>query len=133
MHVLIMGCGRVGGSLATMLDSEGHDVTVLDIDELAFRRLGAGFRGKRIVGNGIDQDVLHHIGIEQMDAFVATTQGDNRNIMSCQIAKHIFGVEKTVCRIYDPIREVIFNEMGIETISPTKMGATLLHERVTRS
>ena len=133
MRVLIMGCGRVGGSLATTLDREGHNVTVLDIDELAFRRLGAGYQGKRVVGNGIDQDVLHRVGIEQMDAFVAATQGDNRNIMSCQIAKHIFGVKKTVCRIYDPIREETFNELGIETISPTKMGATLLHERVTGS
>ena len=133
MHVLIMGCGRVGGALATTLDREGHDVTVLDVDERAFRRLGATYQGKRMVGNGIDQDVLRRNGIEGMDVFVAATQGDNRNIMSCQIAKHIFGVKKAVCRIYDPIREEIFNELGIETISPTKVGAALLHERITGS
>lgn len=133
MRVLIMGCGRVGGALATTLDREGHEVTVVDTDELAFRRLGVGYRGKRIVGNGIDQDVLRRAGIEGMDAFVSATQGDNRNIMSCQIAKHIFGVKKAVCRIYDPIREEIFNELGIETISPTKVGAALLHERITGS
>ena len=125
-----MGCGRVGAQLATTLDSEGHEVAVLDIDEYAFRRLGSSFRGKRYVGNGIDQDALRRAGIEQADAFVAVTQGDNRNVMACQIAKHLFGVRRVVCRIYDPIREEIFNERGIETISPTKVGATLLRERL---
>lgn len=130
MKVLIMGCGRVGAALATTLDSEGHEVTILDLDEYAFRRLGSSFHGKRIVGNGIDHDVLHRAGVRRMDAFVAVTQGDNRNVMSCQIAKHLFGVPRVVCRIYDPIREEIFNDLGIETISPTKVGAALLRERL---
>lgn len=130
MRVLIMGCGRVGSTLATTLDSEGHDVTILDLDEYAFRRLGLSYRGKRQIGNGIDQDVLRRAGIDRMDVFVAVTQGDNRNIMACQIAKHLFGVSRVVCRIYDPIREEIFNELGIETISPTKVGADLLRERL---
>lgn len=130
MRVLIMGCGRVGAALATDLDREGHEVTILDTNEFAFRRLGPSYRGRRMVGNGIDQDILIRAGVQTMDAFIACTQGDNRNIMSCQIAKHIFGVKKAVCRIYDPIREEIFNELGIETISPTKVGAALLHERV---
>lgn len=130
MRVLIMGCGRVGAELATMLDKAGHDVTTLDINEYAFRRLSPAFRGKKLVGNGIDQDVLRRADIEHVDAFVSVTQGDNRNIMSCQIAKHIFGVPKVVCRIYDPIREQIFSELGIETISPTKVGAGLLHDRL---
>ncbi len=130
MKVLIMGCGRVGAQLAATLDGEGHEVTVLDTDEYAFRRLGSSFRGKRYVGNGIDQDTLRRAGIERVDAFVAVTQGDNRNVMACQIAKHLFGVSRVVCRIYDPMREEIFNERGIETISPTKVGASLLRERL---
>ena len=130
MRVMIMGCGRVGAMLATTLDSENHDVTVLDLEEYAFRRLGPSFRGKRAIGNGIDQDVLHKAGIERMDVFIAVTQGDNRNIMASQMAKHLFGVPRALCRIYDPIREEIFRELGLETISPTTVGADLLHERL---
>lgn len=130
MKVLIMGCGRVGAMLATNLDSEGHDVAVLDVDEYAFRRLGASYRGKRVVGNGIDQDVLRRMNVDRIDIFVAATQGDNRNIMACQIAKYLFGVPRVLCRIYDPIREEIFNELGLETISPTKVGAALLREHI---
>ena len=130
MKVLIMGCGRVGAALATQLDSEGHEVTVLDIEEFAFRRLGARYHGKRVVGNGMDEDALRRSGIEQMDVFVAVTQGDNRNVMSSQIAKHRFGVPRVICRINDAMREEIFNELGLETYSPTKVGAELLHSRL---
>ena len=128
MRVLIMGCGRVGAKLAELLDKEGHEVTVLDIDPYSFRRLPADFRGTAIVGNGIDIDVLRRAGIEQMDAFAAVTQGDNRNVMASQIAKHIFNVPKVVTRIYDPIREATFQELGLETFCPTTMGAMLMKE-----
>lgn len=130
MRLLIMGCGRVGAALATLLDKEGHEVTVLDIDERAFRRLGSDFRGRRFVGNGIDEDVLRRAGLEGTEVFIALTQGDNRNVMSCQIAKHLFGVPRAVCRIYDPLRQEIFEGLGLETISPTKVGAMLFRDRI---
>jgi len=133
MKVVIMGCGRVGAMLATMLDREGHEVTVLDTKPEAFRRLPPDFRGKKQVGNGIDQDTLARIGVGEADAFVATTQGDNRNVMATQIAKHLFGVPRALCRIYDPIREEIYRGLGLETISPTIVGARLLKETLERS
>ncbi len=132
MKVVIMGCGRVGAELASMLDKEGHGVTVLDVKPDAFRRLPHDFGGQRHVGNGIDQDVLARIGVGEADAFVAVTQGDNRNVMATQMAKHLFGVERVVCRIYDPIREEIYHGLGLETISPTKVGARLLKEALER-
>jgi trk system potassium uptake protein TrkA len=128
VKVVIMGCGRVGAELAAVLDQEGQEVTILDLEADAFRRLPPGFGGQRQVGNGIDQDVLARIGVGEADAFVAVTQGDNRNVMAAQMAKHIFSVPKVVCRIYDPIREEIYHGLGLETISPTKVGARLLKE-----
>ena len=130
MYVVIMGCGRVGATLASMLSEDGHDVTILDVRPDAFRRLPLDFRGKRQIGNGIDQDVLARIGVRDADAFIAVTQGDNRNVMATQMAKHLFGVKRTLCRIYDPIRETIYRELGLETISPTLLGASLLRERL---
>jgi trk system potassium uptake protein TrkA len=128
MKIVIMGCGRVGAALATMLGQDGHEVTVLDTNADAFRRLPPDFTGQRHVGNGIDQDVLARIGVREADAFIAVTQGDNRNVMSTQMAKHLFGVPRALCRIYDPIREEIYRGLGLETISPTLMGARLLKE-----
>ncbi len=132
MKVVIMGCGRVGAALAAMLDQEGHEVTVLDINPDAFRRLPPEFKGKRQAGNGIDQEVLARIGVGEADAFVVVTQGDNRNVMAAQMAKHLFGVPRVVCRIYDPIREEIYHGLGLETISPTLVGARLLKEALER-
>jgi trk system potassium uptake protein TrkA len=129
MKVVIMGCGRVGSALAASLDSEGHDVSILDINSYQFTRfLPETFRGRQITGNGIDQDVLRKAGIESADAFVAVTSGDNRNVTASQIAKHIFGVRRVVCRIYDPIREQMYNRLGLRTISPTRVGAQLARE-----
>jgi trk system potassium uptake protein TrkA len=101
---------------------------VLDIRSDAFRRLPAEFRGRKHVGNGIDQDTLAKIGVGEADAFIAVTQGDNRNVMASQIAKHIFGVRRNLCRIYDPIREKMYHDLGLETISPTLVGAQLLKQ-----
>lgn len=112
--------------LARLLDQQGEDVTILDLDPAAFRRLPKDFGGTRQVGNGIDMDVLKRCGIEQAEAFVAVTQGDNRNVMASQIAKVIFEVPRVLCRIYDPIREQIYLELGLETMSPTTIGANLL-------
>jgi trk system potassium uptake protein TrkA len=130
MKILIMGCGRVGARLASMLDEDGHEVTILDIDTYSFRRLPPSFGGTALYGNGIDEEALKKAGIEDMDVFVALTQGDNRNVMSCQIAKHVFNVPRVVCRIYDPLREEMYAALGLETISPTKIFSQLLREKI---
>jgi trk system potassium uptake protein TrkA len=130
MKVVIMGCGRVGAQLATMLDKEGHQVTALDIDAYSFRRLPPGFGGTALIGNGVDEESLKKAGIEEADAFVAVTQGDNRNVMASQIAKHIFRVPKVVCRIYDPLRRDIYSLLGLEAISPTTVFAQMLKEKL---
>jgi trk system potassium uptake protein TrkA len=128
MKVVIMGCGRVGAELAALLDREGQQVTILDIDPDAFGQLPADFKGSCVVGNGIDQDVLQRLGLAEADVFVAVTPGDNRNVMASQMAKHIFGVPRVVCRIFDPIREELYHSLGLETISPTREVARLLKE-----
>jgi len=125
-----MGCGRVGARLAGLLDAEGHSITVLDTDSYSFRRLPTGFKGKALVGNGIDEEALKRAGIQQVDAFVAVTQGDNRNIMAAQIAKHIFGVKRVICRIYDPLRQELYQSLGVESLSPTSIFADLLKEKL---
>lgn len=132
MNVVIMGCGRVGAQLATLFDAEGHRVTIIDLESDAFRRLPANFRGIALVGNGIDIDSLRRAGIEAADAFAAVTQGDNRNVMAAQIARHVFQVPRVVCRIYDPIREEMYHSLGLDTISPTTVGAQLLKEALQR-
>ena len=130
MEAVIMGCGRVGARLAGLLDADGHSVTILDTDTYSFRRLPPTFKGNALVGNGLDQEVLKRAGIEEADAFVATTQGDNRNIMAAQIAKHIFNVPKVVSRIYDPLRQELYSTLGLETISPTTVFAQILREKL---
>ena len=131
MKVVIMGCGRVGGALATRLDRENHEVTILDLNEYQFQRfLPDSFGGRKITGNAVDQDVLRRAGIEEADAFVALTQGDNRNAMASQVAQHIFNVSRVVCRIYDPIREEMYNELGLRTISPTRVGTDMVWEEL---
>ena len=102
MEIVIMGCGRGGARLGGELDANGHKLTVLDTNAYSFRRLPASYKGTALVGNGLDEEALKRAGIEEADVFVAVTQGDNRNIMACQIAKHIFNVPRVLCRIYDP-------------------------------
>src|SRR3989304_1479969 len=119
MKVIIMGCGRVGAQLAELLDTEGHILTVIDRDPSALRKLPSSFGGTALQGNALDEEVLRKAGIEKADAFIAVTQGDNRNIMAAQIAKHIFNVPRVICRIYDPLREELYRTLGLETISPT--------------
>jgi len=125
-----MGCGRVGGRLAGLLDIEGHKVAILDLDDYSFRRLPPEFGGTALVGNGTDEDALKKAGIEKADAFIALTQGDNRNIMACQIAKHIFNVPRVLCRTYDPLRRELFGSLGIETFSPTTIFAQMIKEQL---
>jgi trk system potassium uptake protein TrkA len=126
-----MGCGRVGARLAQMMTTAGHEVTILDIKSSAFSRLGQDFKGTTMLGNGIDQDLLRRAGIERADAFVAATQGDNRNIMASQIAQHVFGVKRVVTRIYDPLRSDTFAALGLQAISPTIIGAQAFYTELT--
>ena len=128
MKIVILGCGRVGATLATMMDLAGHKVSIIDYSNESFRRLDPKFGGETFVGNGVDEEVLIRAGIKEADAFAAVTNGDNRNIMASQIAKEIFNIKKVVCRIYDPIRQSTYNELGLETICPTIIGAEMLFD-----
>jgi len=130
MKIFIMGCGRVGAQLASLLDTDGHEVTILDIDAHSFRRLPPSFGGTALVGNGTDEEILKKAGVAEVDAFVSVTQGDNRNVMAAQIAKHVFNVPKVVCRIYDPLRKDVYETLGLEAISPTTVFAQLLRDKL---
>lgn len=130
MKVVILGCGRVGSTIATTMAREGHDVTIIDQNPDSFRRLSNDYNGKTIVGNGIDGDTLQRADVEHADAFVAVTNGDNRNIMSVQLAKVKFKVPKVVARIYDPIRSKAYAELGLHTICTTCVGAGLIRDTI---
>jgi trk system potassium uptake protein TrkA len=130
MKIVIMGCGRVGARLAGLLDADGHQVVILDTDSYSFRRLPPDFHGTALVGNGLDDSILKRAGIGEAGAFLALTQGDNRNVMAAQIAKHVFNVPRVICRIYDPLRQELYGTLGIETFSPTKIFAEMLREKL---
>src|SRR5215210_5585562 len=121
MRFVILGCGRVGSRLATMLDRMGHTVTIIDRTADAFKRLPSDFGGQALIGIGIDEDVLRSAGIEQADVFAAVTNGDNTNIMASQVAKELFHVPGVIARIYDPLREETYHALGLETICPTTL------------
>jgi trk system potassium uptake protein TrkA len=128
MKVIIVGCGRVGARLACQLDAEGHQVAVVDQLVSAFDRLGREFKGAMVVGNCIDEAVLRRAGVEGADCFVSVTNGDNRNLMAAQIAQRIFKVPRVITRLYDPIRESVYRELGLETFCPTTLGADLVRD-----
>lgn len=117
VHIVIMGCGRVGASLARTLVRLGHDIAVVDRDGEAFRRLGSDFSGDRVLGVGFDRDVLVRAGIERADAFAAVSSGDNSNIISARVAREMFGVQRVVARIYDAKRAAVYERLGIPTIA----------------
>lgn len=130
MRVVIMGCGRVGARIASILDHNGHQVAVIDVDSRAFRRLSVDFGGDTIIGTGIDEDVLRAAGIERASAFVAATNGDNRNIMAAQVARLVFEVPEVVCRIYDPVREDTYRRLGLTTVCPTTTISAIVLDHV---
>jgi trk system potassium uptake protein TrkA len=117
MHVVIVGCGRVGSGLARIIEDRGHSVAVLDKDPTAFRRLDAAFAGRQVVGVGFDRGRLEAAGIEEAAALAAVTSGDNSNILTARVARETFGIDKVVARIYDPRRAVIYERLGIPTIA----------------
>jgi trk system potassium uptake protein TrkA len=130
MKVVVMGCGRVGARVASMLDHSGHSVSVIDVASRAFRRLAPEFGGDTVIGTGIDEDVLRAAGIEQADVFIAVTNADNRNIMAGQVARAMFGVNQVIMRIYDPVREDTYRRLGYSTVCPTTTVSALIIDAV---
>ncbi|MGR4882378.1 potassium channel family protein [Streptomyces sp. LARHCF249] len=130
MHIVIMGCGRVGSALAQTLEQQGHTVAVVDQDPTAFRRLGAGFGGRRVTGVGFDQDTLREAGIEEAGAFAAVSSGDNSNIIAARVAREMFGVENVAARIYDPKRAEVYQRLGIPTVATVRWTADQMLRRL---
>jgi trk system potassium uptake protein TrkA len=120
VYFVIMGCGRVGSTLALTLERQGHDVAVIDTNSAAFRRLGGTFEGKRVTGLGFDRDTLVEAGIENAYAFAAVSSGDNSNILAARVARETYGVEHVVARIYDPGRAAIYQRLGIPTVGTVR-------------
>ncbi|WP_300680426.1 TrkA family potassium uptake protein [Nocardioides sp.] len=120
MHVVIMGCGRVGSTLARSLEDRNHTVSVIDTEPDAFRRLGPTFNGDKITGVGFDQEVLEKAGISRADAFAAVSSGDNSNIIAARVARETFGIQQVVARIYDPGRAEVYQRLGITTVATVK-------------
>ncbi len=130
MHIIVIGCGKVGSKFASVLSEEGHDVVIVDSDANDFKNLDPTFNGITITGVPIDQDVLKQAGIETCDALAAVTPDDNVNIMACQVAKEIFKVPRVLARIYNPAREHVFHEFGLETICPTNITVDVIRSIV---
>jgi len=130
MRIVIVGCGRLGARLASKLDAESNDVTIIDTNSRSFRRLAPGFRGDTVIGTGIDEDVLRMAGIDQADVFISCTEGDNRNIFAAQVALLTFNVPKVFARIYDPIRADTYATLGIDVICPTSTIADIVLQEI---
>jgi trk system potassium uptake protein TrkA len=131
LHVVIVGCGRVGSTLALTLIEGGHDVVVIDRRADSFARLGDKFAGKTIAGIGFDRDVLRSAGIEGAGALAAVTSGDNSNILIARVARETFGVERVVARIYDPRRAAVYQRLGIPTVATVAWTAERVLRRIT--
>jgi trk system potassium uptake protein len=119
MRVIIVGCGRVGARAAAELDERREQVTVVDTNPRAFNRLPSDFGGSTVRGSGTDEDVLRAAGAEQADVVISLTEGDNRNVLSAQLAKHVFGVPRVIAKINDPLRADAYRTLGLETICRT--------------
>jgi trk system potassium uptake protein TrkA len=130
VHIVIMGCGRVGSTLTQSLEDRGHTTAVIDSNPDAFRRLGPGFAGRTVTGVGFDRDVLKRAGIEQADAFAAVSSGDNSNIIAARVAREQFQVPNVVARIYDPGRAEVYERLGIPTIATVPWAADQVLRRL---
>lgn len=130
MHVVIVGCGRVGSTLGRELVSAGHTVAVVDRKAEAFSRLGESFTGQKIMGIGFDRDVLIEAGIQKAGALAAVTNGDNSNILIARVAREEFGIERVVARIYDPKRAEIYERLGIATVATVKWTSERILRRI---
>jgi trk system potassium uptake protein len=123
VHIVIMGCGRVGSTLAHILEDRGNSVAIIDRDPEAFRKLRSGFKGKRVTGNGFDRAVLIQAGIEHADAFAAVSSGDNSNIISARVVRETFGIERVAARIYDTRRAEVYERVGIPSVATVRWTA----------
>jgi trk system potassium uptake protein TrkA len=130
VHIVIMGCGRVGSTLAVILEGKGHSVAIVDQNSEAFRRLGSHFNGRRVTGVGYDRSTLVEAGVEQAGAFAAVSSGDNSNIISARLARETFGVENVVARIYDPARAEVYERLGIPTVATVRWTADQMLRRL---
>jgi trk system potassium uptake protein len=130
VHVVIMGCGRVGSTLARELEDREHTVSVIDINEDSFRRLGPSFRGTKVTGIGFDGSVLEAAGIHEAHAFAAVSSGDNSNIIAARVARETFGIRLVVARIYDPGRAEVYQRLGIPTVATVKWTADQILRRL---
>jgi len=130
VHIVIMGCGRVGSTLTRSLESRGHSTAVIDSDPGAFRRLGPNFSGLTVTGMGFDREVLSAAGIERADAFAAVSSGDNSNIIAARVARELFGVENVIARIYDPGRAEVYERLGVPTIATVPWAADQVLRRL---
>ena len=130
MHIVIMGCGRVGSSIAHTLEDSGHSVAIIDQDPEAFRKLRSGFKGIKVTGVGFDRDVLTEAGIERADAFAAVSSGDNSNVIAARVARESFGVQRVVARIYDPRRASVYQRLGIPTVATVAWTADQMLRRL---
>jgi trk system potassium uptake protein TrkA len=133
MKALVIGCGRVGSAVALELDRRGWEVTAVDEKEDALQRLGENWSGGFVVGHGMDIDVLNEAGIENADAVVVATDGDNTNLVIGQLAKKRFGIDTTIVRILDPHRAALYKKLGLWTVSPTSTAIETLIDAVSRS
>jgi len=130
MHIVIMGCGRVGSSLARALERRGHSVAVIDIVQDAFRRLGPDFQGKTVKGVGFDRQVLIRAGIEKADGFAAVSSGDNSNILAARVVRETFEVTNVVARIYDQGRAEVYERLGIPSVATVRWAADMVLRRL---
>ncbi len=130
MHIVIMGCGRVGSTIAHILEDLGHSVAVIDQDPEAFRKLHSGFKGSKITGIGFDRNVLTEAQIERADAFAAVSSGDNSNVIAARVARESFGVQRVVARIYDPRRAEVYQRLGIPTVATVRWTADQMLRRL---
>lgn len=133
MEVIVVGCGRVGAAISTLLSAEGHNVTIIDKKESSFHRLGKNFNGLALQGNGFDIDTLTKAGAKTADAFVVVTNGDNTNIMACQVAKNIFKIPRVIARLYDPRRAEIYQRLGLTILSGTTLVASMIRDKLIES
>jgi trk system potassium uptake protein TrkA len=130
VNIVVVGCGRVGSQLATLLSVEGHNVVVIDRDETAFRRLGSTFNGVTIKGLGFDEEVLEEAGLREADAFAAVTNLDNTNLMAAEVARKLFGVKHVVARLYNPVRERTYQQLNLDYVCGTTLVAESLMEKI---
>ncbi|HEX7544828.1 MAG TPA: TrkA family potassium uptake protein [Candidatus Limnocylindrales bacterium] len=121
MKIVIVGCGRVGSTLAENLDAAGHEVIIFDVKTAAFDRLPETFKGTAIRGDGTDEEVLRHSGAEGTDVFLSLTEGDNRNVMAAQVATESFGIPQVIAKINDPVRAAAYSELGLVTLCRTNL------------